>query len=253
MFIRPNLRNKEDTSPGGGAAPPVPADPAAPSGTPAPATAAPAFTPEALKSAITDVLTAALPDLRNGIFADLRKAGAFKQEPKPTETPTPTPGTAQPQAGMVSMADVEAMMERERVVTSRATKHELSDAQVRRMKSALIGVAPEQLAFEADSFLSDLGLGKANAAAQPAHTNAQPATPAAPAATPAVPAKNLSDGGPATAGDVRDVDSLVETKPLSLTSQDIARHDAKHGHVKAREIRNRAINAALTGVKAVRG
>lgn len=227
MRINRILRNQEGTSPGGGA-PPAPADPSAQSGAQA---AAPAISADALKSAVSEALTAVLPDLRNGIFADLRKAGAFtkgKAEAEPVATPSPGPAPAQ--TGL-SMADVEAMLERERVITARATKYDLGEGAIRRMKSALSGVAPDQLATEADAFVSDLGLARlASNINQPSNT--APAQPA-----PVSTAPPLSDKGSPAPGGVLDWEREFAENPIGMSSAARQRMDAKYGAEKARRMR----------------
>lgn len=227
MLIKPTtiLRNEEGSSPGGGApvAPPAPSDP----GTPAPA-APSAISSDMLKSIAGEVVAAALPKLRDGVFAELRKSGALKKEaadPAPTNPPQ-NPGA--PTATGLSMADVEAMLERERVITARATKHDLNDAQIRRMKAALTGVAADQFATEADSFLSDLGLVKAPtpqqatpAPLQPQPTNAQP----------------ISDKGSPVPGGVTDWEREFAEKPHMMSPAAISAMNAKHGAEKARRMR----------------
>ena len=147
MKLNRILRNQEGSSPGGGAAPPAPADPA-PNGSPPPS-----FTLDDIKAAVAQTVATTVAEKfaeqSNGLFANLRKAGVLKQD-KPSE-PTQTPAPSTPATG-ISMADVESMLERERVITARATKHDLNDAQIRRMKAALSGVAADQFATEADAF-----------------------------------------------------------------------------------------------------
>ncbi|MGE0403037.1 MAG: hypothetical protein AB7T06_40400 [Kofleriaceae bacterium] len=63
------------------------------------------------------------------------------------------------------------------------------------------------------------------------------------------PAPVVIDRGPPAPGVNRDVDSILETDPLSLSQHDIARLKTKHGDAKARELIQRNVNAALMGRK----
>jgi hypothetical protein len=244
MKLNRILRNQEGASPGGGTTPIAPVDPAAQTGTQA---AAPAIPVDALKGVVTEVMAAMMPDLRNGLFADFRKAGAFKQEKSAepsngTTASTQTPGAPTAAAGL-SMADVEAMLERERVITARATKHDLSDAQIRRMKSALAGVPADQFASEADAFLSDLGLVKAPTAPQQAQA---PAIPFAPAQAP------ISDKGSPAPGGVLDWEREYAENPIGMSPAARQRMDAKYGVEKARAMRLEAARAQAERIKVTR-
>lgn len=212
------LRNEEGGSPGGGTAPPAPPTPPSDPGTPAPA--APVIPVDALKSAVAEALTGALPKLRDGIFADLRKSGALRKDPE-----SPPPAAAPASTGL-SAADVEAMLERERVITARATKHNLGDAAVRRLKASLTGVSPENFATEADSFLADLGLVKAPTAATPAPTPAQPSNP-----------QPISDKGSPAPGGVLDWEREYAENPIGMSVAARSAMDAKYGKEKAQRMR----------------
>lgn len=246
MHIKRVHRNQEDASPGGGAAP-APAEPTAPQG--AQPVALPSNIVDAIRSVVSESFAAAVPDLRNGIFADLRKAGALKKEPaQPApSTPASQPTGAPSQAAGLSMSDVEAMLERERVITARATKHELSDAQVRRMKAALAGVGPESLVTEADAFLSDLGLAK-NPNPNPA-TSQQAQAPAIPTAPVQPP---ISDKGSPAPGGVLDWEREFAENPIGMSSAARQRMDAKYGAEKARRMRVEAAQRQAELIKVSR-
>jgi len=192
----------------------------------------------------------AFAELRNGLFADLRKAGALKQDKPNDPAPQPAPG-AVPAAG-ISMADVKRMLDVRTASERMRHERKASDAQLRRFEQAVEYEKPDDVLSFAASYFDDLGIGKTAATVNPQpNVTTAPAAPAAPAAPPP-PSHNISDRGPPSAGDIRDVDSIVEADPLNLTLNDIARHNAKHGEAKAREIRQRAINAALRGKKLTR-
>lgn len=228
MFIKSYriLRNQEGASPGGGAVPPAPADPATNG------SGQPAFSLDDIKAAVAQTVATTVAEKfaeqSNGLFANLRKAGVLKQD-KPEEPKQPQP-TA-PSAAL-SMADVEAMLERERVITARATKHDLNDAQIRRMKAALSGVSADRFADEADAFLSDLGLAKTTT--PPATVNTQQA----PAATPAPPTPPISDKGPPSPGQYTPNWKLeLGQNPIGMSPAARTAMDAELGVEKARKMR----------------
>jgi len=238
MKLKPILRNEEGASPGGGAAP-AQSQPAAQQGAQPAAATIPV---DAIEGIVTKAVAAALPELRNGIFADLRRDGAFKKD-KPTEQPAAATATSAPAAGL-SVADVEAMLERERVIASRAAKHDLNDNVVRRMKSALQGVEASRFAAEADSFLSDLGLVKAPTA-QPAATT-QPAQP-----QPSNP-QPLSDKGPPAPNHHSPWKLEFQENPIGMSVAARRAMDAELGADKARSMRLDAARQRAEGIRVTR-
>jgi len=234
------FQNEADSSPGNGAQPAVaaPAEPAA-------APTAPSLDVDALLSRLTGVIDEKLSAHKNATFAELRKAGAFKQEKAPSESaPAVQPTTSAPsaQAGL-SMADVEALLERENVIATRAAKYGLAEPQVRRLKSALTGVARESFATEADSFLADLGPVKVATTPTPAPTTA-------PAPTPPQPAKpNISDRGAAAPSDLRDAEGVVNSRPLEMTPHDVDALVLKYGEQKGMQMFQERVLAALRNVR----
>jgi hypothetical protein len=243
MLIKRAHRNQEDASPGGGA--PAPAEPTAPQG--AQPVALPSNIVDAIRSVVSESFAAAVPDLRNGIFADLRKAGALKKEPAQPAPPNPAPQPtgAPTQAAGLSVSDVDAMLERERVITSRATRHELSDAQVRRMRAALAGVDQDKLVTEADSFLTDLGLTKTQNQATTQQAQA-PAIPVAPVQPP------ISDKGSPAPGGVLDWEREFSENPIGMSAAARQRMDAKYGAEKARRMRVEAAQRQAELIKVTR-
>lgn len=232
MFKRNRiLRNEQDGSPGGGSAPAAPVTPPAP--TNGDATSPKPVTIDDVKSAVGSMLG----EFRNGIFADLRKTGALKTDKPKDETPAPstTPG--------LRLEDVEAMLERERVITARATKYDLNDAQVRRMKAALHGVDPGALATEADSFLADLGLAKATTTTQSAPA---PTIATAPVTAP------ISDKGSPAPGGVLDWEAEFASNPIGMSAAARQRMDAKYGAEKARRMRLEAAQVQAERIKVTR-
>jgi hypothetical protein len=229
--------NEADAGGGNGAVA-TPAAPAEPTAAPT----APVFDPDALVSRLMGAFEEKLTAHTNATNAALRKAGVFKQEKAPSESaPTSQPTTSAPsaQAGL-SMADVEALLERENVVATRAAKYGLNEAQTRRLKSALSGVSRESFATEADSYLSDLGLAKASPAPQLAIS--QPAQPA-----PAKP--NISDRGSASPVDTRDSEGVVHSRPLESTGHDVDALIIKHGREKGLQMFQEKVLSALGNVR----
>lgn len=187
MKLKRILMTEEGSSPGGGAV--VPASTSVPTqGAPS----APTVPADQIKGLIAE----AFGELRNGLFADLRKAGALGKEKAPVENPAPpatqqTSGAAAPSPGL-SMADVKGEIERASIAGELAGKHGLTPTQAGHMKNALSGISdPAAYRAAADSYLTDMGLAKAPTAAPaaPAATTAAVAstTAPAPAAAPAAP------------------------------------------------------------------
>lgn len=195
------LMNEADGSPGGGAVPPA-------------VPPAPIAAPEAPKYVTSEQLADQLAAFQNGFFANARKAGLLKDsKAEAPTTPAPSTPAASSPTGL-SMADVESLLERERVITARATKHGLSDAQTKRMKSALGAVPVDSFATEADAYLSDMGLVRAPTPAAPAAITATQAqeAPKIPAMAPSAP----SGHGLPTQGGVVDLFSLTQEQLKAL-------------------------------------
>jgi hypothetical protein len=235
MIIKTNriLMNEVDASPGNGA----PAAPAAPS-EPVAEQKAPAFDLDALVSRLSKVIDEKVEAKQNAAFAKLRKEGALKQDkPEPSASPaTPTPSApAVVQAGM-SMADVEALIERKSLIAARAAKHGLNEAQVRRFEAALTGVSRESLASEAEAFLTDMGLVRS--------TESTTVTPAPlPSAAP------ISDKGSPAPGGVANYERELLERPLDMSPAAKAAMDAKYGVEKARKMRLEAAQPHLSRIK----
>ena len=221
--------NEADSSPGNGApvTPPAPAEPQA--------QAAPGIDMSQLVAqlapAIASTIDEKLAAQENRIFANLRKSGALKQdrpagEPAATSQPSQSaPSVAQ--AGMTQAdmdARLDARLELERVIATREGKHGLNEAQSKRLRSALGGVSRESLAAEADSYLADMGLVKAQTPPAQA-TQAQ-----APATAPAKP--NVSDRGAAAPTDNRDHNGVLNSRPLEMTGHDFEALMLQHGEDK---------------------
>jgi hypothetical protein len=234
--------NEADGSSGNGA----PAAPAAPAEPPA-TTPAPAFDVDSLLTRLSGVIDEKITASQNATHAALRKAGVFKQE-KPAGEPAapsqPTPSASNATQAGLTHADLDARLELERVVASREAKYGLSEAQSRRLRSSLTGVAREALAADADSFLSDLGLVKA-ATPPPQPANATQAQ--APAPAPAKP--NISDRGSAAPTDMRDTDGVLNSRPLEMNQHDVVSLQLKHGEDKGLQMFQEHAMRALRNIR----
>lgn len=229
--------NEADAGGGNGAAP-APAAPAEPAAPPQ----APAIDVDALLTRLSGVIDEKITASQNATHAALRKAGVFKQEKTEPAAPSqPTPSASSVTQAGLTMADVEARLELERVVASREARHGLDEAKSRRLRAALAGVSRESLAAEADSYLADLGLVKA--------ATQTPAAPAAPQA-PTVPAKpNISDRGTAAPTDTRDSEGVLHSRPLEMTGHDVDALILKHGRTQGLRMFQERVLHALSGVR----
>jgi hypothetical protein len=134
------LRNQEGSSPGNGAAPQPPAQ------TPA--------EPQAQGAAQLDARKLA-EEVRNSVFAEMRKAGLLgkRADEQPATTPATPPAQASPQP-----VDTQTLIARERAF-SRAmagSGRQMSDAQVARMERAYEAEAPPDPAGWVKGYLADM-------------------------------------------------------------------------------------------------
>src|SRR5262245_33400308 len=156
MNAQPN-----DGSPGGGA----PAGQGAPASAPASGTGGSTD----ILGQVKDLLAGELKSFRDGVFADLRKAGALGKGEKPTgETPAPQ-GGAQP----LTAADVERISERASELGRGLAG--LSDDQAAIMRRLFKADAPEDVGAWVKQTRASLGFNGAGGVGTPS-------TPAAPAA-----------------------------------------------------------------------
>jgi hypothetical protein len=229
------LMIEADGSPGGGAAPALPAEPPAESAAPAPA---PAVSLDQVKSLIGEQLGG----FKNGFFAELRKAGLLgkeKSSPDPTATPSASNSAAAPAMTGLTEAELDARLEQERVITKAQVENKLSDAAVKRMKSALRTEKPEDVGAWTSAYLADLGLVRTN---NESSTTVTPSAPVLPNTAP------ISDrGSPAPAGAVGWRYEL--SNPIGMSAAARAQMDAELGADKARRMR---IEAAQTQAEKMR-
>lgn len=242
MFKRPILRNEEGASPGGGAAQPVetPAEPQAQGDAP--------VTMSALKGLLAGLSGEIAAQVKNGVHADLRRAGVY-DKPKDPPPAAPVAKTTEPSTATASdpKAEFQQILTRQRAFDRVAASAGLSDRQLARMEESFQALNPPDPAEWARGYLEDLGLGKANTPVQPVSIQATPVV-----ASPVVPPKpttNISDRGPATAGDVRDEETFVRTRPLEMTSSDFERLQLKVGREKALQIVQESTNAKLRTIR----
>jgi len=236
MFQKPSkfFMSEDGGTPASAAAPPPSAEPTA-------TTPAPVLDVDSLLTRLSGVIDEKITASQNATHAALRKAGVFEKV-KPTEQAPATPSTSAPvaaQAG-VSMADIDARLELERVVASREAKHSLTEAQVKRLRGTLTSVSRESLASEADAYLHDMGLVKA---ATPPATATQ--TPAAQAAA----KPNISDRGSASPTDLRDSDGVLNSRPLEMTGHDYDDLLIKHGLDKGNAMFQEKVLQALSRIR----
>jgi hypothetical protein len=240
------LMNKEGASPGGGAAPPSPGQPPAEPGAP-PTSVVPL-------DQVKGLVDQAVERTRNGIFADLRKAGVFKDD-KPAgggehgaggDKP-PAPGSTQ----SLDPTQLNALLERRDTFTRVATKAQLTDPQFARMRAAFQSENPSDVTAWSSSYLTDMGLVKdptapPNAGQPPPQ---DPNVPKPPAGSNAAPPR--SDKGPPSPGDAKDYDKALLENPLELTKVDIERLRAKYGFEEANAKIKDNVMRALAKVKVV--
>jgi hypothetical protein len=225
------LMTEADGSPGGGAAPASPAEPPAEPAAPAPAP----VTVDQVKSLMAETLNG----FKNAMFADMRKAGVLGKEKPAEPSSTPSPSAVAPASTGLTEADLETRLEQERVITKAQVENKLTDAQVKRMKSALRAEKPDDVSTWTTSYLADLGL-----------VRTEPATPTPPT-VPAVPnAAPISDrGSPAPNGAVGWKYEL--SNPMGMSSAARAQMDAELGAEKARKMRLEAAQAQAARMQVV--
>ena len=234
MFINHTKRflmNEEDGSPGGGSVAPVqPAPTAAPT-----APESPPLTADSVATIVATAVDAKLKAFENGLFANARKAGLLKKD-----EPVSAPGSAAaPASTGLTAAEVESMLERERVITRVATEHKLTEAQVKRMKGLLSAEKPEDVTGWVSSFVTDMGF-------------VRPSEPASHAPVPVVPsAAPISDRGSPTPNGATGW-RFEAANPIGMSKESRAAMDAELGAEKARKTRLEAARAQAETLRVVR-
>lgn len=184
MLIKRICMQEADASPGSGQAPvPAPTEPQAQGA---------AATPD-----IGQIVSDALRQQRDSIFAELRRSGVLGSEKKSKSTETPAPPAAhQPDLGRLRQLD--------RALARTPHASRLNDAAYARLERAFVDEAPS----DASQWLADYfeGMGIAQHQAAPSAATAAPA--------PARSATPVSDGGtpPAPRAPLEDRDILSLSK-----------------------------------------
>lgn len=218
------LLNEADASPGGGAVVASPAEPPA-----VPAASAPA--PVSLDQ-VKGLIAETLSGFKNEFFASARKAGVLgKDKPAEPSVQSTAPAQQSTPPGMISLSDVEAIVEQERVLSRVQFEHKLTDPQLRRMKSALKAERPDDISAWTDTYLADMGFGK-----QPETQTTVPVPQPAPVAAP------ISDKGSPAPGSGTNWHREFADNPLRMSKAAIAAMDSELGLEVARK---RRVEAAL--------
>jgi hypothetical protein len=138
---------------------------------------------EQIKGLLADHAT----EVKNGVFADLRRSGYFGgkgKEPEGQKEPKdPKPAT--------TGDDVKQLMARQRAFDRATATAKLSDRALARMESAFTAESPENVSEWVKGYLEDLGIGASGASSPPQSATSPNPPPAAPA--------SASPGAPATA------------------------------------------------------
>ena len=209
----------------------------APGGQPSTGTGAPAAPAQGASNAaepsqaeqLKSLLTPMLADFRNGIFADLRKAGALGKGAK-ADDGQPAATTPQP----ASTADeVQSIVTRERAFNRAISSVQLTDAQFSRMERAFQLEKPEDPGAWVRDYVADLGVGKQSA------LGAQP--PTNPAVNPATPPASAG-GAPAPLPA-----ASHQAEPWRHSKDDVAALIREHGMQKAGTMLRGQLRAALQG------
>lgn len=250
MFQRPSkyLMNEADGSSGNGA-PAAPAPPAQPQAQPA-ATPAPAVVPvDQLAGVIAEQMTS----LRNGIFADLRKAGVFKGNTQEAQAPTPSPAPAPVTPAAPALADPMAVLALRDAFDDATSELKLDKGQRQLLREHVMTRRPN--VAEVDSIVSDFvkranWVTSTNVPSASAATPPQPVTQPQTQAPPPAPAKpNVSDRGSASPVDLRDSEGVLNSRPLEMTGHDVDALVLKHGRTKGLQMFQARVLDALSKVK----
>lgn len=194
----------------------------------------------------------------NRLVANARREGYERAQKKPTAAPvatapSPTPAQAPPAApaDSVLLARIEEMELRgkfDRAAIKAGIDDEAADDWFDLFKAQR---PPDPAAWIADK-QRKFGIGRSSTTTQPAIENNKqaPAQTTAPAQAPK-PTTNITDRGPAAAGDALDAEAIYDSRPLESTADDFERLALKHGRAKAHEMARDRILAYLRGVKLV--
>jgi hypothetical protein len=188
---------QEDGAPTGAPPPPAPAptDPPAPGASPA--------------VDVTAIAAAVAQQVKDGVFAELRRTGVLGKEkaPKPVSEPPPSSTTTPPppDIGKLRMLD--------RAIARSPHAARLNDAAYTRLERAFIEETPADAASWLTDYFEGMGV-----SATPT-----PAAPAAPAATPTAPAVPNAAPAPRTAVPVSGGGGSPPAPTVPLEEQDLLR------------------------------
>jgi hypothetical protein len=145
----------------------------------------------------------------------------------------------------MTATDVQALLTRQRAFDRAIDPAGLTAEQRAFVEETYQAVNPPDPGAWASGFLKTMGIGNKNANPQPQQQQAQAAAQIAHQA----PTTNISDRGPASAGDIRDVETLSQTRPLEMTGGDFERLELKVGREKALALHQASVNRFLRGIK----
>lgn len=210
--------NEEGASPGNGAPAAAPAAPAQPT---APQPAAPDL--NGLVGQIASLVDEKLSSAKNAWFADLRRAGVFKEAKSDTPAPAPqaAPSPAPTPAPAAPTVDPVAVLALRDAFDDATSDIKLTKGQRQLLRDHVMQRRPDVSAV--DSLVADFvkrAGWTATESVQSAAADTPPATQATQAqATPAKP--NISDRGTAAPADLRDFEGVLNSRPLEMTGHDV--------------------------------
>lgn len=171
------LMNIAGDAPGGGAGGGTPAAPAPP----AQGGAVPSIDVNALATQLAGVLG---PQIRNSVFADLRKSGVFKGRDPDDQTTTQTPPAPQAGEQPLTQATVAKMLERRDNLAAALDGKNVPARARARLMSDFEREAPGDVAKWVTDYLSDFGLSSGSGGANPDPSRPQGAPVSGIGATP---------------------------------------------------------------------
>lgn len=248
------LMNEADGGSGNGA----PAAPAAPAQPPASSAAAPA--PVVPVDQLAGVIAEQMASLRNGIFADLRKAGVFKEartQEAPAPAPQPAPSHAPTPAPAAPAADPAALLALRDAFDDATSELKLTKGQRQLLRDHVMQRRPDLSTVDTlvSDFVKRAGWDEPKAVPSASETPpaTQPATQQPATPTPAKP--NISDRGAAAPTDLRDYKGVLNSRPLEMTGHDVEALLLSEGEEKGyAEFQAKVLNAlSRVRVKPPRG
>lgn len=199
--------------------------PSSGSGTPAAPAQGTGTAEPSMVEQLSKLIDAKLVEHRNGIFADLRKTGAFGKEKAPK-----TEANESTQAAPPASDDVQTIITRERAFNRAISSVKLTDTQFSRMERAFQLEKPDDPAAWVKAWVTDLGIGQAGGEQSP---NPAPQRSGRPA----------SDGSaPAPV-----VEPSEEMEPWRRSADDVRALVRRKGHVAAGNELRQQLRSSLNG------